>query len=100
MAVLKTGVPLETSESAILVETDPNNPLPIGKHRFQLKVVDDSGNVSDPAELIVQVIDSSRPNAFIDGPSQIEFGKSFELTGSKSVDIGGSIVKYVWTMLD
>ena len=100
MAVLKTGVPLETAEAVILVEMDPGNPLPVGRHRFQLKVVDDTGNISDPAELTVQVIDATRPNALIDGPSQIEFMKPFELTGSKSFDVGGTIVKYIWTMLD
>jgi hypothetical protein len=100
MTVLKPGVPLDTGEPVILVEIDPAQPLTVGKHRFQLKVVDDSGNESDPTELVVLVIDTTRPNAVIDGPGKVEFMKSFELSGKRSFDVGGTIAKFVWTLMD
>ena len=54
MAQFVTGQTLETAESEIEVTVNPQNPLPVGRHRFQLVVVDDSGNVSAPD--VVEVI--------------------------------------------
>lgn len=42
--------PQETTETSVVVES-----LPLGVHRFQLVVVDQSGNQSDPDELVVTV---------------------------------------------
>jgi hypothetical protein len=49
------GQPIATEQPDIVV--DPG--LPVGRHRFQLVVVDDQGNRSAPDERIVQVV---RPN--------------------------------------
>ncbi len=99
MAFFKFGVPIETRDSAIAVEIDPANPLPPGQRRFQLVVVDDSGNESAPAELIVIVADNERPTAVIDGPSRVSFGEPFKLNGEKSFDIGGKVVLWRWTLM-
>ena len=81
---------------------DPTAPLAVGQHRFQLIVLDDADppNQSDPAQIVVLVVDTSKPNAVIEGPSKVTFNQPFQLTGNKSVDVGGKIVLYRWTMLD
>ena len=99
MAFFKFGVPIETKEGFITVEIDAANPLPVGQRRFQLVVVDDSGNESVPADLIVVVADTKRPTAVLDGPSQIAFGEPFKLIGEKSFDIGGKVVLWRWTLM-
>lgn len=100
MAIFKFGAPIESKEPNIAVEMDPNNPLPVGKHRFQLIVVDDAGNESLPVELVVTVADDQRPTAVIDGPSRVSFKEPFRLLGEKSFDIGGKVVLWRWTLLD
>lgn len=100
MAFFKFGVPIETKEAVITVEIDAANPLPVGQRRFQLVVVDDSGNESAPAELIVIVADNERPTAVIDGPSRVSFNEPFRLNGEKSFDIGGKVVRWRWTLMD
>lgn len=100
MAIFKFGAPIETKEPGIAVDIDPTNPLPVGKRRFQLIVVDDSGNESLPVELIVIVADNERPTAVIDGPSRVSFKEPFKLIGDKSFDIGGKVVLWRWTLLD
>jgi hypothetical protein len=64
-------------------------------------VVDDSGNVSVPALITIQILDTEAPNAVIDGPERVPFGQSFQLSGRRSVDLGGGqIVAYRWTRMD
>jgi hypothetical protein len=100
MAKFTLGVPIETPEPAITVDISADQPLGVGKHLFRLAVVDDSGNVSDPAELVVFVIDTTKPTAILDGPTKVPFMQPFDLSGRKSIDIGGKIVKFVWTLVD
>jgi hypothetical protein len=100
MAFFKFGAPIESKEPNIAVEIDPTDPLPVGRRRFQLIVVDDSGNESLPAELVVIIADNERPTAVIDGPSRVSFKEPFRLTGEKSFDIGGKVVLWRWTLLD
>jgi hypothetical protein len=74
--------------------------LPLGRHRFRLIVVDDSGNVSQPDELDVIVADQEAPTAVLAAPGTVAFGASFPLDGRRSVDAGGGrIVNYRWTYL-
>ena len=41
------------------------------------------------------------PTAIITAPTQVEFGQSFRLDGSKSSDIPpGKVVKFIWTMVE
>lgn len=101
MPVFMPGTRVETQEPLILVDIDPERPYPPGRMRFQLVVTDDSGNTSVPAELVVQVLDTQAPNAVLDGPSQVQFGSEFELSGRRSVDLGGGqIVSYVWSRVE
>ena len=51
MAVLAPNKPVRSAEPQLLVE----NQFEPGRYRFQLVVVDDSGNESGPNELVVQV---------------------------------------------
>ena len=100
MAEFRPGQPIQTDVPDIEVTVSPAAPLPVGRHQFQLVVVDDSGNQSQPAVHDVIVRDSSRPTAVIDGPREVDAGRSFQLTGRRSSDLPpGRIVTYVWTLL-
>ncbi len=101
MANFVVGTPQETPQSTIEVTVNAQTPLPIGKHRFQLVVVDDSGNKSLPDTVEVIVKDSINPTAVLKAPPQVEFGQSFLLDGRASTDVPpGKVVKYIWTMLE
>lgn len=100
MATFSLNTPIETTDPKIEVTVDPARPLTAGVYRFQLVVVDDSGNASDPQIVEVIVKDSQRPTAVIDALSPVEFGKSFTLSGERSTDAPpGKIVKYIWQMV-
>jgi len=64
MAILAPGTPLTVNEPQLLVE----NPLPAGRYRFQLVVIDEGDLESDPADLIVSVHDIPRPPPGPRGP--------------------------------
>ena len=101
MPEFRTGQPVETDASDVEVTVSPNAPLPAGRHRFQLVVVDDSGNRSEPSITEVIVRDTTKPTAVIDAPREVDLGRSFQLSGKRSSDIApGRIVKYIWTRLD
>lgn len=100
---LRVNQPIEGAapDATLSVTVDPGQPLPIGRHTFQLEVVDDSGNRSAPDQVRVIVVDNQRPTAVIDAPSAVPFGTAFTLSGARSVDAGGGrIVKYIWTLLE
>jgi len=99
MAQFVTNQMIETPESEIEVTVNPQVPLPVGRHRFQLVVVDDSGNVSEPDGVEVTVKDTSKPTAVLQVPREVNFGQSFQLTGKQSFDVGGKIVRYRWPLL-
>ena len=94
------GQPVVTSDPRVEVTVSANAPLAPGHHRFQLIVVDDSGNESDPAVVDVVVIDNKKPTAVIDAPATVPFGTSFSLSGTRSTDPPpGKIVQYRWLQL-
>ncbi|HNB25402.1 MAG TPA: hypothetical protein PLR41_00445 [Alphaproteobacteria bacterium] len=93
------NVPVQSDQPTITVEVDATHPLPPGRHRYQLAVTDDSGNVSAPDTVVVIVADRQRPTAVLEGPAVVDFGKGFVLSGQKSFDIGGRIVSYTFTYL-
>ena len=100
MAEFVPGQPVRTTESTIEVTVTTTSPLPPGKHRFELVVVDDSGNQSEPAIAEVIVVDQQRPTAVLDAPRSVPFGSSFKLSGVRSSDLPpGKIVSYQWTRL-
>ena len=53
MTILTPGRPFRSREPRLTVEND----LPPGRHRFQLTVIDDDDLESQPAELVVVVLD-------------------------------------------
>ncbi len=101
MATFNLGVTVETAEPGVEVTINPDAPLAVGRHRFQLVVVDDSGNNSLPDTVDVIVRDSKLPTAVLTVPTQVEFGENFGLDGRKSSDVApGRVVKYIWTLID
>ena len=100
MAKFVINTPIETDAAKIDVEVDPANPMRLGRHRFQLVVVDDSGNQSAPDAVEVRVIDKDRPTAHLVAPDIVPFSTSFALSGENSIDVGGGrVVRYIWTYL-
>jgi hypothetical protein len=101
MADFQPNVPVETDAPTIEVTVSPDRPLKVGRHRFRLMVLDDSGNPSIPDEVDVIVRDLTNPTAVLEAPREIEFGKSFELSGRRSSDAGGGqVARYIWTLVD
>ena len=98
MAQFVTGSPIETDSPQITVDVTPEA-LSAGRHQFQLVVLDDSGNRSQPDLVEVIVLDDQAPTAILDAPRSVPFGQSFQLSGARSVDIGGRIVQFIWTRL-
>ena len=100
MATFVPGQDIRTAEHTVEVTVSPQSPLPVGRHRFQLVVIDDAGIQSEAAIAEVIVIDDQRPTAVIDAPRSVPFGRSFTLSGARSSDVGGGrITAYVWTRL-
>lgn len=99
--------PIETAEPRIEVTVNPQTPLPIGRQRFQLVVIDSAENESQPDLVEVIIQDTERPTAVLDvldiqgnQTNEIEFGQSFLLSGRRSTDIPpGEIVSYRWTLV-
>lgn len=100
MAEFIVNEDVETDVPTVEVTVTAAAPLPLGRHRFRLIVIDNSGNASMPDEVDVIVADQERPTAVLEAPSTVAFGKSFPLSGRRSVDAGGGVVtRWVWTYL-
>ena len=102
MATFNIGTKVVTTEDAVSVDLSPSAPLPPGVHHFQLIVVDDAGNESDPATAQIVIKDTVKPTAVLSiAPSQVDPGVAFKLDGTKSSDVPpGKVVQYIWTMID
>jgi hypothetical protein len=101
VAIFKPGGTIETEENVITVEPNPDAPLPPGRHVFQLVVVDDMEQSSEPAFAEVIIRDGERPTAVLDAPRFVEAGQEITLRGERSSDVEpGKIVRYAWTLLD
>jgi hypothetical protein len=91
---------IQTTTPTIEVTVTAERPLPIGRHRFRLVVVDDAGNRSAADEVEVIVADQTAPTAVLGAPRIAGFATSFNLDGRRSFDAGGGrIVQFVWTYL-
>ena len=100
MAEFAINADIVTKESTIEVTVNAAKPMPLGRHRFRLIVVDDSGNKSIPDEVEVVIADQENPTAILGAPKIVPLGKSFPLDGGKSFDVGGgTVTQYVWTYL-
>ena len=101
--------PARTSDPVLKVEPG-EAPLPVGRHTFRLTVTDDSGNVSQPADVSVIVVDTQAPTAVLEvrdsrgravPDNRVSFGATFRLDARKSVDAGGGqIATYKWQLVD
>lgn len=109
MAEFKPNVPVVQKDPIVTVDIDKEKPLPPGKYRFQLVVVDDSGNESEPALIDVIVQDTQRPTAVLDVVNAdravikpvVSQGESFILSGERSSDVApGSVKSYQFTLLE
>jgi len=100
MATFQVGTDIETTDPTVEVTVTAAAPLSTGAHSFQLVVVDDSGNRSDPMVVRVIVRDSQRPTAVLNAPEQVEAGASFVLDGRRSSDVPpGRVVRWIWTLV-
>ena len=100
MANFVPGQPIATPDSSIEVTVSAAAPLAPGRHRFQLVVVDDSGNESAPSVTEVIVIDDKKPTAVLDAPARVSFGASFKLSGARSFDLPpGKISEFRWMLV-
>ncbi len=100
MAEFTINNTITTNEPEIEVTISPNTSLPVGRHRFQLVVEDDSGNVSQADAVDIIVRDTQAPTAVLDADPQAEYGRSFNLSGRRSSDVApGRVVSYHWTRI-
>jgi hypothetical protein len=112
MAEFTPGVDTEVKaeEPMLDVRVGRENPLPVGRHQFQLVVTDDSGNDSAPVSIFIVVQDTERPTALIDfidargnrireREVSVPFGAAFQLSGEASSDIGGQVRVWNWQLV-
>ena len=109
MAEFRPNVPVVQKDALVSVDVKQDNPLPPGRYRFQLVVVDDADNESDPAILDIIVRDTERPTAVLDMVNAdgariepiVSVGASFMLSGAQSSDVApGKIKSYRFILLD
>jgi len=100
MAEFAVNTDVSTNTPTVEVTVSPDRPIPLGRQRFRLIVVDDAGNRSVADEVTVIVADQGAPTAVLRAPRVVAQGASFTLDGSASFDTGGGrVVQYVWTYL-
>ena len=109
MPVFTVNKPVNQTDPLVKVDVTPASPLPLGLNRFQLVVIDDAGNPSEPTFLNVIVRDTERPTAVLEIvdaagkaiDASVPFGTSFILSAAKSKDTPpGKISQYQFTLLD
>ena len=100
MAEFAVNADVVTDAATVEVTISPDRPIPLGRQRFRLIVVDDAGNRSVADEVTIIVVDEGAPTAILRAPRTVGQGASFTLDGSASFDVGGGrIAQYVWTYL-
>ncbi len=102
MAEFKVNVPVVSDQPTIEVTFGATSPpLKIGRHTFRLEVEDNSGNKSQPDQVVVFVADTEAPTAILTAPRQVPFGQPIPLSGERSIDAGGgNIVRWIFTLTD
>ena len=100
MAEFAVNADVTTETPTVEVTVSPDRPIPLGRQRFRLIVVDDAGNKSIADEVTIIVADLDAPTAVLRAPRSVAQGTSFTLDGSASFDTGGGrVAQYVWTYL-
>jgi hypothetical protein len=106
--VFKPNQPIVQADPMVQVEASRALPLAVGPHRFQLVVVDNDGNQSEPTFLEVVVLAPTDPTAVLDVvnvdgtriDAQVPFGRGFILSGARSSDVvPGKVVEYQFTLV-
>ncbi len=93
------ALPVVATTTPLFTFTAVAYPLEVGLHVVQLVVVDDSGNRSQPDTRSVDVLgDTTNPTAVLTAPSAIDEGTDLAVSGADSIDGGGTIVRYEWTL--
>jgi hypothetical protein len=101
MAIFEAGVPIETPEGVISVDVTPERPLSVGRHVFQLEVLDDAGNRSAPDRVEIIVRDEEAPTAVLEAPRTVPFGRPFRMSGERSSDPApGQVTRFIWTLVE
>jgi hypothetical protein len=93
------AIEAKANDPTLIIVIDPAKPLPTGTYTFQLQVVDDAKNTSQPTTVNIVVADDRAPNAVITAPERVSFGDGFTLSGKASFDVGGRIDQYIWTLI-
>jgi predicted secreted protein len=98
---LVVNQPIDTADpdATLTIEIDSSSPLRPGQYQFQLVVSDESGNTSHPSTVNVIILDDKAPTAVLDAPERVSLGDNITLSGKRSTDIGGKIVRYEWTLI-
>lgn len=105
--VLPDGQVVTTDSPTLAVTELTDAGFAVGEHTFGLRVVDESGNESSLAEVVVTIVDTQAPTAVldvldalgdIDADGRVEVGEDFSLSGARSVDTGGQVVRYDWIL--
>jgi hypothetical protein len=108
MTVFRQNQPVTQADPFVKVEATRIGPLPVGKNRLQLVVIDDLGNVSDPVFMDVVVLPPSFPTAvleLVDGAGAridpiVAPGAAFRLSGARSSDVPpGRVTRYLFTLV-
>ncbi|GAA0858377.1 hypothetical protein [Aliiglaciecola litoralis] len=97
--VINQAISASAPDSLLTIDVESENPLSTGTYEFQLVVTDDSGNNSAPATVRITIADDKAPTAVIDAPNRVGFAEDFSLSGRRSIDIGGKLTKFVWTLI-
>ena len=110
MAKFVRNKPVQVDTPSVKVETAAGDKLDLGANRFQLIVVDDAGNESEPAFIDVIVKDAAKPTAvldLVDGNGKIlpeltvKQGDTIILSGARSKDQPpGKVMSYTFTWVD
>lgn len=90
---------IETQDAQLKININAQQPLAPGAYTFELVVVDDSGNQSQPTRARVVVRDNTAPTAVLTAPQAVDIGKPITLDASRSTDIGGKVVSYIWRLV-
>ena len=110
MARFQRNQPVEQANPQVKVDFAPNQQLDVGPNRFELVVIDDAGQESEPVAIEVVVLHDAKPTAVLDvlaangnrlQPAKIKRGQKISLSGKRSTDKApGKIVKYRFTWVD
>ncbi len=98
---LRVNQPVKASapDTNLEITLPSGTTLKPGVYQFQLEVTDDSGNNSEPTQFRLIVADDQKPTAVITGPSRVAVNTPFTLSAKNSVDVGGQIKTYTWTLV-